>query len=391
MRKVFENSIDKENLLLIFFFMIVIGDALTKIFFSVDGWNASKYIKAFLLLPLIILSYKNQKKLFVYLSISFLLFYAGTLSVSADRFIKNIPQFFEYYFFVLFFTAFLNIKYKGLGPALEVVFLLHALFIILASLFEYKFLKTYTYSKRLGYISFFNSQNEFSYVIMAGIAFFAAKMKHLNFIGIIKVLFMLAAGFLVGTKAIVIFAFTFGGYFLLFKTKPKVFIPILVTLSSLILIFRDQLTFFFKTNYETLYTVYETQGFLSFLSSKRTVLVWDRLKNNSENIDVINYLFGGYDLQNLFEMSFLDILFFFGFIGTLLYGFILYRFVLKKITLDVLLKVYLSLIVAISMVSGYFFENASAQIYTLLVVMFLSGCKGESATDFERKKEKINA
>ena len=276
MRKIFKNSIDKNNLLIIFFLIIVVGDALTKIFLDTQGINPSKYVKAFLLGPLILMSFKVQKKLFIYLSISFFLLLIGSLSISTDRFVNNIPKFFEYYFFVLFFTAFLDINYKKIGLILEMVFLFHALVIILAAVFEYQFLKTYLYSERIGYLSFFNSQNEFSYVIMAGITFFAVKVKINNILSILKVLIMIFAGLMTGTKAVALFLILLCSYFLFIKTKPKIFLPIIAFVSVIALIFWQNIVSFLKVNYNALYGVYQREGFLSFLSSQRTELVWER-------------------------------------------------------------------------------------------------------------------
>lgn len=391
MRKIFKNSIDKNNLLIIFFLIIVVGDALTKIFLDTQGINPSKYVKAFLLGPLILMSFKVQKKLFIYLSISFFLLLIGSLSISTDRFVNNIPKFFEYYFFVLFFTAFLDINYKKIGLILEMVFLFHALVIILAAVFEYQFLKTYLYSERIGYLSFFNSQNEFSYVIMAGITFFAVKVKINNILSILKVLIMIFAGLMTGTKAVALFLILLCSYFLFIKTKPKIFLPIIAFVSVIALIFWQNIVSFLKVNYNALYGVYQREGFLSFLSSQRTELVWERYKANQIDLSLPNYFVGSYDLSNLYEMSILDIPFFFGFIGAVLYCYIVYRFVIKRIPFNQIIKVHLLIVVGLSLVAGYLFENASAQVYTLLVILYLSETHDFDLADSERKKEKIKA
>jgi hypothetical protein len=48
-------------------------------------------------------------------------------------------------------------------------------------------------------------------------------------------------------------------------------------------------------------------------------------------------------------------------------------------------------VIGISLVAGYLFENASAQIYTLLVIVYLSEYYTVDSLDSERKKEKIKA
>lgn len=391
MRNIFNNSADKSILLIIVFLIIVLGDVLTKIFFNLEGHSPSKYVKAFLLVPLILLSFQNQRKLFIYLSISFLLFLFGSISISLDRLIENLPQFFEYYFFVLFFTAFLDLKWKKIGVTLELVFLFHALIMVIAAIFELRFFKTYLHSERIGYLPFFNSQNEFSYIIMAGITFFAAQVKKDKIFSILKVVFMVFAGLLLGTKAVALFVILLGSYYLFFKSRPKTYLSILTLASATVLIFWGNIASFFKVNYNALYGVYQTEGFLSFLSSKRTVLIFDRFNKNQEDIDLTNYLLGGYDLNNIYEMSILDIPFFFGLIGATLYCYIVYKFVFKRVVMNQLLIVYLLFVTGISFVAGYLFENTSAQIYTLLVAVYLSENYDNDFLESERKKENINA
>jgi hypothetical protein len=226
---------------------------------------------------------------------------------------------------------------------------------------------------------------------MAGITFFAAKVRKDNILSILKTIFVIFAGLLVGTKAVALFVILFGGYFLFFKSKPKTYLSITALTSATILIFWNNLASFFKVNYNSLYGVYQREGFLSFLSSTRTDLIFDRFKNNQEDLGIINYFIGSYDLGNIYEMSMLDIPFFFGLIGAILYCYISYRFVLKRIIINQLVKVYLFIVIGISLVAGYLFENASAQIYTLLVIVYLSEYYTVDSLDSERKKEKIKA
>ena len=391
MGKLLKNSTHLTNLLIIFFLLIVIGDALTKIFFHAGTYNPSKYIKAFLIIPLVLLSYKNEKNVFIYLSISFLLFFIGSIYISINRFYSNIPQFFEYYFLVLFFIAFRNVKYEKIGALLKVVFLLHALIIVLATIFDFHFLKTYSYSKRLGYLSLFNSQNEFSYVMMAGIMYFTVMAKRENILSILELLFIITAGLLVGTKAILLFIFIFGLYYLFFKTRPKFYLPLIAVIISIIVIFRNSIISFLKQNYNTLYVLYKKEGFVSFLSSKRSVFIEERLKSNNEEFDFLNYLFGSYDLANLYEMSLFDVFYFFGTIGALLYGYILYKFVIKKVYFNKILLIFTILVGSITIVAGYFIENASAQIYVLLTILVLGAYFRSNSFDVDKNTENIKA
>lgn len=385
----FKKSIDRNKLLFLIFFLIVLGDILTKICCTGQDTAPSKYIKAAVIVILIFFTWKEQRSFYYYFLFSLVVFVIGSLSISIDRFFSNISQFFEYFFFVLFFLAFQNASFKKFSPVLDVVFLLHSLIIILAAIFEVEFLKTYSWGNRLGYISLFNSQNEFSYVVMAGILFFAAKADKKKYVSVLKLVFMVIGGLLVGTKAILLFLLIIWAYYIFFKTKLKYSLSIVSFLVLVFLVFWNQILTFFKVNYSTLYSLYESEGFLSFLSSRRTLYMPGRLMNNLEEFDFINYLFGSYDLRNLYEMSILDIPFFFGIIGAALYGYIIYKFVLKRLYLNQLLYAYLYILLGISFVAGYLMENASAQLYNLLVLMALGAYFSSISSDVDKNKEKM--
>jgi hypothetical protein len=389
MIKIFENPIYRSNLLIIFFLMIVIGDALTKIFFQSDTPNPSKYIKAFLLVPLIYLSLKSNKKFLIFFLIAIVLFIVGSISISIQRLYTNIPQFFEYYFFILFFLSFQNSNLERTSKVLEIVFLLHASVIIIATIFDIHFLKTYSSSERLGYLSFFSSQNEFSYVMIAGVVFFKGKLQHISLIGVLKLLLMVIGALLLGTKSVLLFVLLFSFYLLFTRFKLKYSIPIVAILIANVFLFWNAILTFLKIHYNTLYELYKTEGFLSFISSKRSVFLWDRLSAHQEEFEFVNYLFGGYDTAILYEMSFMDLFYFFGLIGVILFGYIVYKFVLRAILFNQFLAVYTVLVVGVSFVAGYLIENASAQIYTLLVVLILSNNYSISS-ETERKVANIN-
>jgi hypothetical protein len=389
MIKIFENPIYRSNLLIIFFLMIVIGDALTKIFFQSDTPNPSKYIKALLLVPLIYLSLKSTKSFLIYFLIAIVLFIVGSISISTQRFYTNIPQFFEYYFFILFFLSFQNSNLERASKVLEILFLLHASVIIIATIFDIHFLKTYSNSERLGYLSFFSSQNEFSYVMIAGVVFFKGKLQHISLIGVLKLLLMVIGALLLGTKSVLLFILLFSVYLLFKKFKLKYSISIVALLIANVFLFWNAILSFLKIHYNTLYELYQTEGFLSFISSKRSVFLWDRLSTHQEQFEFVNYLFGGYDTAILYEMSFMDLFYFFGLIGIILFGYIIYKFVLKEIRFNQFILVYTLLVVGISFVAGYLIENASSQIYTLLVVLILSNNYSISS-ETERKVAAIN-
>lgn len=294
----------------------------------------------------------------------------GCLTHSFGFFIKQIPQFFEYYFFIVFFIFFYSVQWIKIRKPLELVFYGHSIVIFIAAIFEIKFFKTYYYSDRYGYISFFNSQNEFSYILMAGVLFFYSNLKgKRDFLGYSKLLIFIIAGLMVGTKAFFLFIILLFIYLLLIKISIYRSLIVLFGLFCILFIFSNPLLVFFKQNYSDLYLVYKSEGILSLISSQRSLLFWERFQDFWASNGSLNLFLGGGSMHEVFEMSFLDLLVFFGIIGFYGYLVIIYKKVYTKIIIGRKIKIILSIIILISFFAGYLLQNASAQIYLLLVVL----------------------
>lgn len=382
-------SLLEKNIVIILFLLIVLSDTLTKILIS-DFLAISRYVKAFFLLFLLIYIVISKSKFIPYFLIAILFFTIGCLTISFDRFLENTPQFFEYYFIVFFFLFIKNRNATHLKRVLELVFIYHAIIIILAVSFDITFLKTYTYSDRFGYTSFFNSQNEFSYIMIAGIVYFTALLSRNSFFSFVRLFVFLIASFMVGTKAIWIFVFAFYVCLLILYTKPKVYLSLFSAFVIGFLVFWKNIIHFFKSHYETLYEVYQSEGLVSLLSSKRSTYFMERFSQNFEEFTFLNYLFGSNNLKFIYEMSFFDLISFLGFIGVGLYVFIIKRFLIDWFKRERFLMVYFILVTSLSFVAGYLIENASAQVYTLLVMIFLNYHLGDSIFS-DKNKENINA
>jgi len=296
----------KNNIAIIFFLILVISDIFTKIFNT--ELNISKYSKALLIIGLILFSVVKRIKILKYIFLAFILFSLGSLNISIERFLDNIPQFFEYYF-AIFFFIFLKYNYTHkLKSVLEIVFTIHSIIILLSAIFDIEFLKTYPNSQRFGFTSFFNSQNEFSYVMMAGVVFFTASVSKSSYLSFLKLFLFISASLLVGTKAIILFILLFYIFLFIKFSKPKIYITIFSLMLIVILIYSNNIILFLKTHYRTLYDLYINEGLVSFISSKRSIYFYEKFSFQNDELDFINYLFGGYNLKYVYEMSFFDLL-----------------------------------------------------------------------------------
>ncbi|WP_417372176.1 hypothetical protein [Gelidibacter japonicus] len=365
------NILNKNSLIIIYFIILVLADITTKM------WNdlspaPSYIIKGLLLIPVFIFVFRKERRFLINFTILLLIFSIGCLTHSIGFFLKQMPQFFEYYTFVFFFIFFYSSEWPKIRKPLEWVFLGHVIVIFIAALFEIKFLKTYPYSDRYGYISFFKSQNEFSYILMAGVLFFYNELKKTDYLGYLKLSIFISSGLMVGTKAFFLFLIIFFIYILFNKMSFIRFIFIILGFVFLFFIFSNPILHVFKENYSDLYIIYMNDGFLSFISSQRSELFWQRFDDYWASNNYINLFFGGSNVNRIFEMSFVDLFAFFGVVGVCGYIMILYCFFYKKVQINFKVKIIISIIVLISFFAGYLLENASAQTYLLLVILCTS-------------------
>lgn len=359
----------KNPLLIVFFLIIVFADALTKIF-PHSNPAPSAVIKGLLLIIPFVYVVIYEKRFRWFFLVLFSLFGIGCLTHSFHHFFRQIPQFFEYYFFIFFFIYFYSSDWKKIQKPLEWVFLIHAIIITVASVLSIKYLKTYFYSERFGYISFFKSQNEFSFILMAGLLFFYAQLKQeWSKANLLKLVFFFIAGFLVGTKAYMLFAFLFLIYLALTKLPLWLSISAGVGVTLVLISFSSVFIRFFENHYGELYNLYLEKGFISTISSTRSDLLVDRSNDYFAKNGFWNFLFGGRQMHQIFEISILDLFAFFGVLGVAGYISIIYKRIYKKILLPLDASILVIIIVLISMLSGYLIENASAQIYLLLTLM----------------------
>lgn len=226
--------------------------------------------------------------------------------------------------------------------------------------------------------------------MIAGIVYFTAMLSKNSFMSFIKVILFLLASFMVGTKAIWVFVVVFYVSLIILYTKPKVYLSVFSAFVISFLVFWRNIIQFFKSHYETLYEVYLNEGLLSLLSSKRSTYFLERFSQNFEEFTFLNYLFGSNNLKFVYEMSFFDLISFLGLIGVVIYVYIIKKFLLEWFKKERIMLVYFVIVTSLSFVAGYLFENASAQVYTLLVMIVLNNHLSDSIFS-DKNKENINA
>ena len=355
------------SLFLILIFLFV-GDTLTAILLK-GSYNYSWAFKAIISILLLLNLFLSNKRLFSYFMMLFIAIGTGMVLNYLDDFISKTSLFFEYFSGILFFHFLLvNKKKKLLKKILFFIFTFYLITILLGIIFEIDFLRTYG-GTRFGYMPLFSSQNEFSFVMIAIVSFFYKNLENKKSI-INFVIFFLSViiSLFVGTKVIYLFIIIFINHLGIVHLKLKHYLSSLFFILTGIYILKDFLLAFLNNYFKPLISVYLNTGFLDAISSLRLSYLEGRILCQLSSLEFINYLFGGLNLNCYTEMSLIDILLFFGIIGSFFYFYLYKKIIYNSLNLDSFGYVLILAIISLSFLGGYFFENLSAQFYVLSVL-----------------------
>lgn len=354
--------------LVLILFLLFTGDSLTKIYLNKTlnfSWIAKVIISLLLLTNLFFLNKKN----FNLLAILFCGLLLGMAMNFQNDFIEKTSLFFEYTSGIMFFNfLIINQNKLLLSKLLLYVFSFYIVTVLAGSFFEIDFLRTYNAS-RFGYMPLFSSQNEFSFIMISIVVFFYKRwLGKQEFYNSLFLFLSLITALLTGTKVVYIFLLIFINYILIrnFKVK-KTFIFYILT-GLLVFYLKDELFLLFIDKFEIFVDIYLEKGLLDTISSLRLSYLNDRLICQTSRMEFINYLFGGMTIKCITEMSFFDIILFFGFIGGGIYVYLYIKHVFKKLHLDSFGVLFILSFIILSFLGGYYFENFSSQFYTISVL-----------------------
>lgn len=371
--------------LFIILILLLVGDTLTKIYLN-DILNFSWLFKALISILLLINLFISNKSLFWGISILFMSILLGIVFNYQNDVVAKTSLFFEYISGIMLFNFLLtNNKKESLKKGIFFVFSFYLTTIIFAALFDIVFLKTYG-ENRFGYKPIFSSQNEFSFIMIAIIAFFYKNyLTKKSFFNLILAIISVITALFIGTKVVYIFIIVFIIYLGLKHLKVN-YLMLIILLSTLIIILNKESLFeIINNNYSPIVDIYYKTGFLDAISSLRLSYLKDRFPCQISSFEFINYLFGGLNMSCYTEMSIIDILLFFGLLGGPYYLYLYKKYIYNKLSLDSFGYVLIITTISLSFVAGAFFENLSAQFY-LLSVLFIYYHNPHSS--FQNKVEK---
>ncbi len=231
----------------------------------------------------------------------------------------------KYLFSVILFLSFAelpNSLKKNALTVFEWIFILSAILVILSALFQISFFSTYGIN-RFGYKPLIAAQNEISFWWIIGIIYFLRKHELRSSHNNLLLLFVVGiAGMLLGTKATIIFIFILFFYLLLLSTIDSRF----KFWGFIVLILSMMLFLYFSGIFGYFLDFYKERGLLISFTSKRSLLVQERVPVVLSTWCWYNYLIGGISsIRYLTEMDLIDIFMMFGVLGSIGYLFLLWK------------------------------------------------------------------
>lgn len=301
------------------------------------------------------------------------------MGVSYDyNYFENISNFSKYLFvFVIYFSLYKlqddPDRFESIIRLLEKLFLLNSIAVFIGFAFQIDFLRTYVgQSYRYGYSGFIPAQNEATLFFLLSASYFYYK-RFIQKVGSANKFYLVVLScVLLGTKGIYVFLALLLLFHFLYHSALKTKLVSLVVVSILYF----GVSWFLTTDSaKTLlnYFIFNAQrtDLLTMLLSSRNMSVISKVPEIFNNWSVLNYLIGGQDqVVFLMEMDFIDMFFFFGIIGSIIfltmYLAILFRFnKMKPFNLF-----FVSSFFVLAFLAGHFFSSAVNALYLCLVSMY---------------------
>ena len=349
----------------LFFFLEFVGK---QAYFNWGGTSLQLYVKGVLLLIIGILllgRFQKLKQAWVVFALP-IIYVIGQLVLENSFSTNSIVIFIKFMSPLLFFLLFTIVKASEKDQILifkifEWGMIVNSGLIILGYLGDISIFESYR-GERFGYSGLFLSPGVASYAYLLTLFYFVIGAKASVWRNW-KFAFIFISCLLIGTKAIYLGQIVVLIYLLsLLQFRFKNLLIAITLLMSLVA------TYFFFFEYGLFNKVRESEGLLSALLSYRDkLLIENTIPYVQENWTFLNYLFGGvsnYDMRS--QMEIIDLFFFWGGIGGLVY---LMSFIKTYVTfrMSKMLWVFALLFIIIIFLAGNFFVYSTITIFLLMV------------------------
>lgn len=256
----------------------------------------------------------------------------------------------------------------------EAVVIINSIAIIIGFVFSISYLKTYN-GIRFGYDGFLIKSSYASYFYLMAMFYFAHKCIILKKINTLVLVTIVTAAVITGTKANLLGLALLIPYIIIRKKlfiKTKFWIVFILTIIPLI-VFYQQIANYLMVTSNVFEDIINNNGLTTVLFSFRNEILTDQLiPFISKNWTVSNFLFGGLgDIMIKSGLDFIDLVYYFGVVGALLYLLIFKRIIKTyKFNFNFDFLYFISIIAVVAALGGNFFYNSSVAIIFVALMFY---------------------
>lgn len=392
MQKVLSNLISNKSLAIftaLLFFFNFLSKLLKEIFSVRISLYPSTVLKlsAVGLLFIYFIMYLRNKKFARYI-------YAIIIIFGIDLLIKIVQEvpshvlfnrsyfFFKGIFFFLLIVGLRDFEKKDLEKPINVLFFIGKLnlaLILVGALFDINLFKSYPHTDRFGFNGIMAEPGISTYFYMLLAILSYLRYRYLDY-SYWTTIFMLVAIVFLGTKS----GYLFIGIlvliqilYLLKKRAYQISFIAVILISGFVL--KDKLIQLAINSFNFGTYLYEKHGLLTFITSKRDLLLQDTIAYINENWSAVQYITGGMDFRiHRVEFEFIDIFLFFGIIGVCLYLLLLKKTFLANKPKALYVILFLVFLFVCSLGGNLFFSTTNSFCF---VVVFLYASKSLSTAN----------
>jgi len=277
-------------------------------------------------------------------------------------------------FFYLCVITFKDLKKEHLEKTVKTLFVVAKINLILSIfgvLLEINLFKSYPNSSRFGFNGIIAEPGigTYFYILLATISYLKYRYQKSSYITLIL---MILAILLLGTKSGYLFIGILGLIHMLYLLKKQIYQVTFISILALAgYLLKDKLIQLAVNSFNFGPVLYEKHGLITFVSSKRDLLLKETVEYMNEHWSIINYLIGGMDFKiHRVEFEFIDVFLFHGVIGVCMY-----LLVLKKIFLTGKKKLPYTLlfltVLLISALTGNLFFSITNSFCFIIVFLYL--------------------
>jgi len=366
---------NKTNWFVVFLICFFISEALYKYLIliglpEIRIAGIIKFLAQPIMLVVILLNLKENKQLYSLVLLS-MIFLIGQISLKNNsNIIANIEYLNNSLFILIMLLFFNNLKLKKAQKEkaikyFEAVIIINSIAILIGAVFSIKYLSTY-FGGRFGFDGFLMKSSYASYFYLISVFYFSRKLFLIPNRNFLKWLLVIIAAFLTGTKAALLsVVMSFVYLFIkrkLYLKKGVLFVFILITLG--VFMFSEYVLELIINQSSTFGPIINEHGIGTALFSFRDLILKEELiPYIKSEWTISNYLFGGMgDILIKSGFDVIDIVYFFGVIGTIVYYRVFYKYFFTfKPGFDSIF--FITIIFIVSSLGGNFFYNSSLAIY----------------------------